>query len=127
MTFADVSAAFLASNEAGIVDEFAILYLINVCRPPHAALSWPLRAPACTPCLAPHNRSTAHAVRSWNPALSPAAYPPARALPAAVSHLPILPRDQKAPSDRPAHAPLAPLPPHSVSPLSDGRHGREPR
>eukprot|EP00320_Phaeocystis_rex_P017861 CAMPEP_0119063478 /NCGR_PEP_ID=MMETSP1178-20130426/6812_1 /TAXON_ID=33656 /ORGANISM="unid sp, Strain CCMP2000" /LENGTH=51 /DNA_ID=CAMNT_0007044849 /DNA_START=32 /DNA_END=184 /DNA_ORIENTATION=- len=29
MTFADVSAAFLASNEAGIVDEFAILYLIN--------------------------------------------------------------------------------------------------
>ena len=39
MTFADVSAAFLASNEAGIVDEFAILYLINVCRPPHAALS----------------------------------------------------------------------------------------
>ena len=33
MTIPDVSAAFMASNEAGIVDEFAILYYINVCRP----------------------------------------------------------------------------------------------
>ena len=109
MTIPDVSAAFMASNEAGIVDEFAILYYINVCPPPHAALSWPPRAPACTPCLAPHNQSTAHAVRSWNPALSPAAYPPARALPPALSHFPILPRDRNGPSDRPA--PRSPRPP----------------
>ena len=107
--FADESAALLASSQAGMAHDFAILHFINVRRSQNTHLSRTLRAPACTPCLAPHTQSTAHAVRFWSRAVSPATHPHARALPAAVSHLLTLPRDRPAPSDR--LTPRSPGPP----------------
>ena len=89
--FADESAALLASSQAGMADDFAILHFINVRRSQNTHLSRTLRAPACTPCLAPHTESTAYAARCWNRAASLATHPHARALPAVVSHLLTLP------------------------------------
>ena len=89
--------------------------------PKHTHLVRTLRAPACTPCLASHTQNTAHAVRSWSRAVSPATRLPARAVPVPLSHLPALPRARPAPSDRPsAHFPR-PLPPHAAPSLRDGR------
>ena len=109
LTCSDASAALLTSNHSGIGEHFCDSALCRCAPPPNAPLRRTLRAPASTPCLAPHTQNTAHTVRSLSRALNPAAYPPARALPPALSHFPILPRDRNGPSDRPA--PRSPRPP----------------
>ena len=113
----DKSTVLLASKQAWISDELAILHSVNVRHTQNTALFRTLRAPARAPCLVPRTQNTARTARFWNRAVSPAMPPPARAVSAAVSLVPPCPAPGQHPVMGRVRTSLCPLPPHAVSPL----------